>query len=101
MCKGRAGTKDGALPVDDVDGDDEDEGDCEEDCRGDLEMLFAADVGEEWCSGDGEDTSKEVTGPAIATSGRGRVGTVGRDHVVDGGHVDAVVRNTHNCSEDA
>jgi hypothetical protein len=39
LCKRRALAEDGALPVDYVDGDDEDEGDAEEDCGGVGEMV--------------------------------------------------------------
>jgi len=62
----RAFTEDGTFPVDDVDGDHEDEGDAEEDCGGVWEMVFAANVGKEWSSGKCEDTCEEITRPSIS-----------------------------------
>jgi len=66
----RALAEDGAFPVDDVDGDNEDEGDAEEDCGGVCEMVFAfaANVGEEWSGGKCENTCEEITRPSISAS---------------------------------
>jgi hypothetical protein len=73
-----------ALPVDDVDGDNEHEGNTEEDGARILEILAArfTNVLEEWQRGDSEDTSEEVSGPTVAAGCRGRVWTVGTNHVL-------------------
>jgi hypothetical protein len=82
LCKWRALSQDGTFPVDDVDGDHEDEGDAEEDCGSVWEMVFAANVwdllafplkemGEltvkEWSSGKCQNTCEEITRPSIST----------------------------------
>ena len=64
-------------------------------------MLLSANVREEGRRGDGEYTSEEITRPAVSTSGRCRVRPVGADHVVNGGHVDTVICDTHDSGEDA
>ena len=63
-------------------------------------MFLPANVGEEGRGGNGEDTGEEVTRPAIATCCGGRVGSVGGDHVIDCGHVDGVVCDADDSSED-
>ena len=98
----RTFAQDGAFPVDDVDGDDEDETDASEDRAGVLEVVagFAADVGEEGGGGDCEDTGQEVASPAVAAGCGGGVGSVSADHVVYRCHVNRVVRDSNNCGED-
>lgn len=100
LRKGRSFSQNGTFEVDDVDGDDEDEGDAEEDGARVCEMVFAADVGEEGGSGDGEDAGEEVARPAVAAGGGGGVGAVGGNHVVDCGHVDGVVGDADDGCED-
>ena len=64
-------------------------------------MLAAAtDIGIEWCGGDGEDAGEEVARPAVATSCRGGIGSIGGDHVVDRGHVDGVICDADDGGED-
>ena len=63
-------------------------------------MVGAADVGIKRRGGDGEDTSEEISGPAVAAGGRGGVWPVGADHVVNGGHVNAVVCDADDGGED-
>ena len=63
-------------------------------------MVFAADVGEEGGRGDGEDAGEEVARPTVAASCGGGVGSVGGDHVVDCGHIDGVVGDADDGSED-
>ena len=60
-----------AFPVDDVDGDDEDEADASQDRAGVLQVVagLSADVGEEGGGGDGQDTGEEVARPAVAACG--------------------------------
>jgi len=86
----------GAFPVDDVDGDDEEEGDAEEDCGGVGEVVFAADVCEEGGGREGQNTSQKISGPAVTAGSRGRVRTISTDHVIDRSHVDTVVRDSDN-----
>ena len=63
-------------------------------------VAGAADVGVEGRGGEGEDAGEEVARPAVA-AGRGcRVRPIGADHVVDGGHVDAVVGDADDGAED-
>lgn len=63
-------------------------------------MPGATDVGVEGRGGEGEDASEEIARPAVA-AGRGRrVRPIGADHVVDGGHVDAVVGDADDGAED-
>lgn len=62
-------------------------------------MPFATDVGKERRGGNGQDTGKEISSPAVAPSRRGGVRTVGADHVIDRRHVDAVVCNSHDGLE--
>ena len=64
-------------------------------------MFLPANVREERRGRDREYTSEEITRPAVSTSSRCRVRTVGADHVINGGHVDTVICNTHNSCEDA
>ena len=64
-------------------------------------MFLAANVCKEGRRGNREYTSKEITGPPVSTSGRCRVRTVGADHVVNGGHVNTVICDTHDGGEDA
>ena len=100
LGEGRAVAERGTLPVDDVDGDDEHQGDAEEDGGGLLEVLPAADVGVERGGGDGQDPGEKVAGPAVATGCGGGVGPVGSNHVVDCGHVDCVVGDANDGCED-
>ena len=100
LREGRPFSQFGTHPVDDVDSDDEDERDAEQDGASVREVLLPANVGEEGCGRDGKDTSKEVTRPAVAACRGGGVRSVGGDHVVDCGHVDGVVGNADNSSED-
>ena len=64
-------------------------------------MLLSANVRKEGRRGDREYTGEEITRPAVSTSGRCRVRTVCADHVVNGGHIDTVICDTHNSGEDA
>ena len=64
-------------------------------------MLLSTNVCEERRCGKCEHTGEEITRPAVTTSGGGRVRTVGADHVVNGCHVDAVIGDSYNGSEDA
>lgn len=64
-------------------------------------MFLSANVRKEGRRGDREYTSEEITRPAVSTSGRCRVWTVGTDHVVNGGHVYTVICDTHDSGEDA
>jgi hypothetical protein len=91
-----------ALPVDDVDGNDEHEGNTEEDGARILEILAArfTNVLEERQRGDSEDTGEEVSGPAVAAGCRGRVWTVGTNHVVNGSHIDCIVCDSDNGDKD-
>ena len=63
-------------------------------------LASAANVGVEGGGGDGEDAGEEVARPAVATGGGGGIGSVGGDHVVDGSHVDGVVRDAYDGGED-
>lgn len=67
LGKGGALAQSRALPVDDVDCDDEDKGDAEENGAGVFQVSATrrSNVGEEGNGGDGEHTSKEVTLPKI------------------------------------
>lgn len=102
LSEGRSLAKSRALPVDDVDSGDQNEGNAEQDRRSILQILAlgGTNVGEEGGGRNCQHTSKEVTSPSITTSGRGRVRTVSADHVVDGGHVNGIVGNTDNGSKD-
>lgn len=84
LGEGRASAERGSFPVHDVDGDDEDERNAGEDGRGVFKVLAAAgaDVTEERCGGNGQDTGKEVARPAVATRRGGRVRSVRANHVV-------------------
>ena len=100
LSEGGAGAQGGSLPVDDVDGDDKDEGDGEEDGGCDLQVVLATDVGIEWGRWQGEDTGEEVAGPAVAAGSGGGIGSIGADHVVNGGHVDGVVGDADDGGEE-
>lgn len=63
-------------------------------------MVGPADVLEEGRRGDGEHAGEEVARPAVAAGGGRGVGPVGADHVVDCGHVDAVVGDADDGGED-
>jgi hypothetical protein len=91
LREGRAFPQHGTLPVDDVDGDDEQEGDAEEDRVGVFEVMWGPDVCriksvdilhamqrywmgrkltfEEGGSWEGEDTGEEIARPAVAACG--------------------------------
>lgn len=89
-----------SLPVEDVDRDRDQ--DCQEgqDGRGPLELEPVADVLVHGCRVHSRDTGEEVPSETVATRGRGRVRTVRRNHVVDGGHVDCVVGHSDQGRED-
>lgn len=55
---------------------------------------------EEWGGGESEYTGKEISRPAVTAGGRSRVRPIGADHVIDGGHVNAVVCDSDNGSGD-
>lgn len=63
----------GALPVDDIDGDDEHERDGEQDraCVLQVPAALGSNVLHEGEGGDGQYTGEEITSPAVATGGRG------------------------------
>ena len=62
-------------------------------------MPAATNVRKKGCCRNGEDTGEEISCPAVTASSGGGVWSVGTDHVVDGGHVDAVIGNTNDCGE--
>lgn len=62
-------------------------------------MVFPANVGEEGRGGNGENAGEEVARPAVAACCGGGVGSVGGDHVVDCGHIDGVVGDADDSSE--
>lgn len=74
-----------AIPVEDVDRNDDDAGQGTENGGRivDGRIRRMADVVVEGRGVHGGDTGEEVTGPSIATGGGGGVDTVGRYHVVD------------------
>ena len=100
LCERRAFSQHGALVVDDVDGNDKDEGDAEEDGRCILKVLLAADVAVEGRCGDGEHAGEEVARPAVAAGCGGGIGSVGANHVVDRRHVDAIICDAADGRED-
>lgn len=63
----------GALPVDDIDGDDEHERDGEQDraCVLQVPAAVGSNVLHEGEGGDGQYTREEIASPAVATGGRG------------------------------
>lgn len=93
----------GALPVDHIHSRDQNKRNAEEDRRRVRQMVGvvgAGDVLEEGRSGQRQHTGEEVAGPTVA-AGRGcGVRPVRADHVVDGGHVDGVVRDADDGRED-
>ncbi|KAI6804573.1 MFS transporter [Hortaea werneckii] len=88
--------------VENVHGDGDETADAAEDeGRGrELELGSRLDVGVEGADVEGRDAGKEVATEAVAACGRGRVGPVRRDHVVDGGHVDGEVRDADGAETD-
>ena len=46
------------------------------------------------------DASQEISSKGITTGSRGGVRAICSNHVVDGGHVDGVVRNSDEARED-
>lgn len=64
-----------------------------------LEVVPAADVLVQRGGVVGGDAGEEISSEGVAASGRGGVGAVGGDHVVDGGHVDCVVCDGDKAGE--
>lgn len=91
-----------AFPINDIDCSHKQERYAEQNRAGVLEVSATrgADVRKEWRCWYCQDTSKEVSGPAIATCCRGGVRSICADHVVDGCHVNRVVGNTNDRGED-
>lgn len=87
-------------PVEDVDRDGDEDGQDPEDGAGPLEVELAANVAVHGGGIHGRQTSQQVTGEPVATGGGSRVDAVGRHHVVNGSHVNAVVRNGNQEGED-
>ena len=53
-----------------------------------------------WTSIHSRNTSQEISGEGVTTGSRGGVRAICSNHVVDGGHVDGVVRNGDEARED-
>ena len=91
------------LPVEDVDGDRDEDGQAGQHRRRPLELELGvpvADVGVEGGRVHGRDAGEEVAGERVAAGRGGGVGSVGGDHVVDRGHVDGVVGGADEHGED-
>lgn len=79
--------------------DDQDERNTEQDRAGVLQVIPASDVGVEGRGWYREHAGQEITRPSVASRCRGAVWAICGDHVVDGGHVDAVVGDSDNGGE--
>ena len=83
-----------SLPIKDINGYGDQDRQESQDGRRPLEFEFRMSVADVRVKGGGvhgRDTGEEVARKRVPTSRGGGVRAVGRDHVVDGGHVDGVV----------
>ncbi len=90
----------GALPVEDVDGDGDQDGQEGQDGGRPLQPVPVADVLVHGGGVHGGDARQQVAGEAVAAGGRRGIRTVRRDHVVDRGLVDGVVGDADQAGED-
>lgn len=91
------------LPIEDVNGNCDDDSQARQYRRGPLQFVFCvsvADVGVKGGGIHGRDAGEEVSSEGVATCRGGGVWAVGGDHVVDCGHVDGVVGGADEQGED-
>ena len=100
LCKLGLGPNSRAVPIEDIDRNSDAETDDGENGAGPREGKAAREDFVKRGGVHGGHAGEEVTGHAVAACGGGRVRTVGGDHVVDGGHVDAEIGDANDSRKD-
>lgn len=81
------------LPIEYVDGNGHENGQTGKNGTRPLQVELATDVAVHWSRVHGRQPCEKITSKAVASSGGRRVRSVCGNHIVDGCHVDPVIRN--------